>query len=245
MCATRTGLATSCSPVLAALYFLGDRELKIFLSIFGLVIAITSICIGMDLLEQKQITGGEFVALIIAFSIIGLIISFSSDVQEFSVAGNIVKLKEVKREAEESIAGLKKARTENFRFLLKLAMRFPGGFGSGGTVDSRLSDFWILHDQIVEFGCKEELKENIHSVTNVLLGGQLHSISQNSDDAKFPRGTIPTPQELTIAALDNESVEKAASRNVGGGDVTKVKEALVIGLDEYKKLYELHQQSKI
>ncbi|WP_298719174.1 hypothetical protein [uncultured Oceanisphaera sp.] len=221
--------------------------MKIFLSLLGLVIAIIIICIGMNLLEEKQITGGEFVSLVVAFSIIGLIISFSSEVQEFSVAGNIVKLKEVKKEAEESISGLKKARTDNFRFLLKLAMRFPGGFGSGGTVDSRLSDFWLLYDQIVEFGCELELRENIKSVTDVLLGGQLHSIAQNSDNvsSKFPRGTIPTPQELTITALDNESVEKAASRNVGGGDIAKIKESLVIGLDEYKRLYELNEQCKI
>jgi hypothetical protein len=220
--------------------------LKIFLSIFGLSIAAISIFIGLDLLEQKQISGGEFVTLIVAFSIIGLVISFASDVQEFSVAGNIVKLKEVKKEAESSIDGLKRSRVDNFRFLLKLALKFPGGFGSGSTIDSRLSDFWFLYDQIVEFGCEKELKENLLGVTEVLLGGQLSSISRNSDDVgnKFPRGTTPTPQELTIIALDNDSVEKAAQRNVSGGDAERIKEALVIGLDEYKRLYDLHASCK-
>lgn len=220
--------------------------LKFFLSLFGFAIAVISVLVGLELLELGKISGGEFIILIIAFSIIGLVISFASEVQEFSVAGNIVKLKEVKKEAEESIEGLKKARTENFRFLLKLAMRFPGGFGNGGTVDSRLLDFWLLYDQIVEFGCKVELKNSIFAVTYVLLTGQLNSISCNSDDlhTKFPKGVIPNPQELTIAALDNVSVEKAAKRNVGGGDVAQIKESLLVGLNEYRKLHELHEESK-
>jgi hypothetical protein len=41
--------------------------------------------------------------------------------------------------------------------------------------------------------------------------------------------------------LDNESVKKAAQRNVAGGDIEKLKKMLVVGLDEYKKLYELRQ----
>lgn len=220
--------------------------MKIFLSLFGFVIAVVSICIGLDLLDQKQVSGGEFVALVIAFSIIGLVISFASDIQEFSVAGNIVKLKEVKKEAENSIEDLKRSRVDNFRFLLKLALKFPGGFGSGSTIDSRLSDFWLLYDQIVEFGCEDELKENLLNVTNILLGGQLSSISYSSADVGtiVERGIIPTPQKLTIIALDNESVEKAAKRNASGEDVEKIKEALAIGLDEYRRLYDLHQLCK-
>lgn len=86
---------------------------------------------GWDLLCAEKISGGEFVTLIIAFAVLGLIISFSSEVQEFSVAGNVVKLKEVKKEADKSIQDLKNARVGNFKFLLKLAARFPGGFASG------------------------------------------------------------------------------------------------------------------
>jgi hypothetical protein len=211
---------------------------------FGCLVSVLSIMIGMELLEQKQLSGSEFVTLIIAFSVVGLIISMVSEIQEFSVAGNIVKLKEVKKDAEDSIIELKKARTENFKFLLKLAMRFPGGFGSGGTVDSRLSDFWLLHEQIKAFGCEQELTNDIKSVIKILLGGQLNSISQNSDDVeiKFPRGSIPEPNELIIIALENNSVDKAAKRNVCAGNADKIKESLVIGLDEYKKLYQLYKK---
>jgi len=218
--------------------------MRFFLSIFGCLVSIISIMIGMELLEQKQLSGSEFVTLIIAFSVIGLIISMASEIQEFSVAGNIVKLKEVKKDAENSIIELKKARTENFKFLLKLAIRFPGGFGSGGTVDSRLSDFWLLHEQIKAFGCEQEINNHIKAVVKVLLDGQLNSISQNSDNViiRFPRGSMPEPNELTIIALEDNSVNKAARRNVCAGNTDKIKESLVIGLDEYKKLYQVYEK---
>jgi hypothetical protein len=220
--------------------------LRIALSIaVGFVAFILCVFYGLNLLESKQLSGGEFVALIVSFAVIGLIISFSSEIQEFSVAGNIVKLKEVKKDAEKSIKELKEARTETFRFLLSLAKRYPGGWGNGGTVDSRLSDFWFLYDQIIKFGCKNDLKENISDVVEELIRGQLSSISGNSDNVaeKYrEKSVVPSPSELTIEALDNNSVEKTAERNVCDGSIEKIKTSLVVGLDEYKKLYELREE---
>ncbi len=221
--------------------------MKIGLPIFGLLIFSLSVIVGLDLLDSNKLAGSEFVALIIAFAGIGLIISFSSEVQEFSVAGNIVKLKEVKKDAKKSIKELKSARTETFRFLLSLAKRHSGGLGDSGPVDERLADFWFLYRQIVEFDCKEELQENIDDVVGTLIKGQLTSISYNSDDVSekyHGNNIIPTPSVLTIEALDSDSVEKAAKRNVCGGSVEKIKNALVVGLDEYKKLYELREELK-
>lgn len=218
--------------------------MRIFLSILGLVIFLASAKFGYCLLMAEKLSGTEFVSLLIAFAIIGLILSFASEIQEFSVAGNIVKLKEVKKDADKSISELKAARTETFRFLLSLAKRHPGGFSDSGTVDGRVRDFWNLYDQIVAFGCKEELSSNLMDVVNVLIKGQLSSISRNSDSVSSKyhgSDVIPEPSQLTIEALDNDSVEKAAKRNVAGGDVEKIKRMLVVGLDEYKKLYELHQ----
>ena len=218
--------------------------MKILLSLFGFSIFSLSVFFGLDLLGAQQLSGGEFVALVIAFAVLGLIVSFSSEVQEFSVAGNIVKLKEVKKDADKSIDDLKKARIGNFRFLLKLAARFPGGFGSGSTVDDRLNDFWLLYEQILESNDEDDLKLNIKEVSRVLLNGQLNSIRQNSDlvGEKYPREALPEPNELLLVAIDSESVEKAAKRNVYGGDIVQIKQALIVGLNEYKKLYELHKK---
>tara|TARA_R110001606_G_scaffold399268_1_gene583197 strand:+ start:96323 stop:96991 length:669 start_codon:yes stop_codon:yes gene_type:complete len=200
---------------------------------------------GYCLLVEEKLSGAEFVSLTIAFAVIGLILSFASEVQEFSVAGNIVKLKEVKRDAEKSISELKSARTETFRFLLSLAKRHPGGFSDGGTVDGRVDDFWSLHDQIVAFNCEDELSNNLLEVVGVLLKGQLNSISHSSDAVRSKyHGTqeIPEPSQLTIEALDNDSVELTAKRGVAGGDQAAIKKMLVVGLEEYKKLYKLRDK---
>jgi len=222
--------------------------LRIFLSILGLVIFLSSAKFGYCLLMAEKLSGAEFVSLLIAFAVIGLILSFASEIQEFSIAGNIVKLKEVKKDADRSISELKAARTETFRFLLSLAKRHPGGFSDGGTVDGRIGDFWNLYDQIVSFGCTEDLANNLLDVVNVLIKGQLSSISHNSDSISskyLGSDIIPEPSQLTIEALDNDSVEKAANRNVAGGDSEKIKSMLVVGLDEYKKLYELRQSLQV
>lgn len=106
-------------------------------------------------------------------------------------------------------------------------------------------DFWSLYDQIVAFNCEDELSNNLLEVVNVLLKGQLSSISNNSDavSSKYHQtNEIPDPSQLTIEALDNDSVESAAKRNVAGGDQAKIKKMLIIGLEEYKKLYELRDK---
>jgi len=219
--------------------------LRIFLSILGALLFLVSAKFGYCLLIEGKLSGAEFVSLIIAFAVIGLILSFASEVQEFSVAGNIVKLKEVKRDAEKSISELKSARTETFRFLLSLAKRHPGGFSDGGTVDGRVDDFWSLYDQIVAFKCEDELSANLLEVVSVLLQGQLSSISNSSDfvGSKYHgKNETPEPSQLTIEALDNDSVASAAKRNVAGGDQDKIKKMLVVGLEEYKKLYELRDK---
>jgi hypothetical protein len=219
--------------------------LRIFLSILGALVFLVSAKIGYCLLIEGKLSGTEFVSFIIAFAVIGLILSFASEVQEFSVAGNIVKLKEVKRDAEKSISELKSARTETFRFLLSLAKRHPGGFSDGGTVDGRVNDFWSLYDQIVAFNCEDELSANLLEVVSVLIQGQLSSISHSSDSVSSKyhgKNETPEPSQLTIEALDNDSVAAAAKRNVAGGDQNKIKKMLVVGLEEYKKLYELREK---
>ncbi|WP_335611668.1 hypothetical protein [Halopseudomonas sp.] len=201
-----------------------------------------SALLGLYLLNQGKFSGSEFIAFVVAFAVLGLVTSFSSEVQEFSIAGNIVKLKEVKKDAEKTIIELKSARTETFRFLLSLAKRYPGGWGSDSTVDTRLADFWFLHTQIVKFGCEKELSGKISEVLDNLLIGQLSSIGHSNNTVRekyHGKGITPSPGELTIEALDNESVLESAKRGVCKGSAEEIKKNLVVGLDEYKKLYDL------
>ncbi len=217
--------------------------MRIALSIFGVILFLFSVVIGYYLLEDGALSGSEFVSLIVAFAVIGLIISFCSEVQEFSVAGNIVKLKEVKRDAEQSISELKSARTETFRFLLSLAKRYPGGLGGSGPVDERIPDFWNLYKQIEKFGCQEDLADDILDVLQTLAKGQINTIGHLSDQIgqKYRRvENLPVPSELLLDALDEESVGEAGKRGLCGGDIGKIKELVAKALEEYTKLYELY-----
>ena len=217
--------------------------MRVLQSIIGLIIFILSVFLGLYLLNQNQFSGSEFVAFVVSFAVLGLVISFSSEVQEFSIAGNIVKLKEVKKDAKKSIAELKSARTETFRFLLSLAKRHPGGWGSESTVDLRLADFWFLYAQIDKFGCRDELKLSISETLEELLRGQLSSIGNESGVIREKYSgeiTFPPPDELCMEIMDNASIEKTARRGVCKGSIEEIKKNLAEGLKEYRKLYDLH-----
>ena len=215
---------------------------RILLFLFAIVIFVSCTYLGYELLDSNKISGANFVVLIIAFAVIGLVISFSSEVQEFSVAGNIVKLKEVKEDVIKSINELKSTRIATFNFLLSLSKRLPGGWADPSIIDSRLSDFWFLYNQIIKSECENELKNDIKKTVDILLKGQLSNIAEYSDNIleKYNKnGITPKPKELYINALEDESIKKAAARNKCGGSIDKINESLVDGLNEYRKLYEL------
>ena len=215
--------------------------MRIILPVFGAILFFSSVALGYCLLDDGALSGSEFVSLIVAFAVIGLIISFASEVQEFSVAGNIVKLKEVKRDAERSISELKSARTETFRFLLSLAKRHPGGFAGIRPVDERIPDFWALYKQIKKFGCQGELTDDLLDVSETLAKGQISTIG-NLSGRKYRRvDRLPLPSELLMEALDDESIAEAEKRGLHGGDTRKIKESVVQAIEEYTKLYELYQ----
>ena len=77
---------------------LKDKERKLKSNgVFGGIVGLVGIACGLWLLiSLEKISGAEFVALSLGFSVIGLIIAFFAEVQEFSIAGNGVKLKELR-----------------------------------------------------------------------------------------------------------------------------------------------------
>lgn len=217
--------------------------MRIVLVILGTALFIASVKFGHCLLLSEKISGSEFVVLIIAFAVIGLVISFASEVSEFSIAGNIVKLKEVKADAEKSIAELKEARTETFRFLLSLTTKYGGGLGGGNPIDERIPDFWSLFEKIFSFNCEKDLKKNILEVIEVLLRGQIKATEYFNENIsiKYKYRTeyeLPTPIELSHESLQEQHLRAAADR-IFGGDLPKTRNMVLIGLEEYRKLFEL------
>ncbi|MEE2001412.1 hypothetical protein QWY20_08095 [Alkalimonas sp. MEB108] len=62
------------------------------------------------LLKHSYITSSAFVTLIVAATVVSLTLAFAPYIQEVSIAGNIIKLREAKAEADKALEGLKHAR---------------------------------------------------------------------------------------------------------------------------------------
>ncbi|MFK7207901.1 hypothetical protein ABB017_18195 [Acinetobacter baumannii] len=76
---------------------------------------------------MKKINGTEFVALVIGSMFTCLIVNFLDQIQELSIGGNLVKLKDAKSEVEKSIEQLKTFRLETYRYFLSSALQLSGG----------------------------------------------------------------------------------------------------------------------
>lgn len=138
-------------------------------TVFGVVVGSLGIACGLWLLiSLEKISGAEFVAFSFGFAVIGLIIAFAAEVQEFSIAGNGVKLKELRSEAEKTIQELKEARTELFRVLIQKSIEFSGGWGTNSRVDERAEQFIKLFEQVEKFDCIRELQIDVSKTLNIL-----------------------------------------------------------------------------
>ncbi|MCU7247958.1 hypothetical protein [Pseudomonas koreensis] len=82
--------------------------MRIFLGVLGFSIFGCAVVLGLWLLGSGKLSGAEFVAFVISSTVISGIVSFAPEIQEFSVVGNVVKLREVKNDALRAIEVLKK-----------------------------------------------------------------------------------------------------------------------------------------
>ena len=142
-------------------------------TVFGVVVGSLGIACGLWLLiSLEKISGAEFVAFSFGFAAIGLIIAFAAEVQEFSIAGNGVKLKELRSEAEKTIEELKEARNELFRFLIMKSTEYLVSDAYNSVIDERVDPFIKLFKQIEQFECINALKLDIKKVLDILMFDQ-------------------------------------------------------------------------
>lgn len=215
-------------------------------TIFGILVAIIGILGSLWLLlhQNNKISGAEFVVLSLGFTVIAIIICFSKEVQEFSIAGNSVKLKELRIEAEKTIEELKEARTELFRILFQKSIAFSGGWGSDSKVDERVNSFISLFNQVEKFNCLKELKLDVSKALNVLMVSQfnqlkfIHLVEKRKGDV-FSH--IDRPDTLWIKLNDSmiESQRLKTRINQQHPEFSVVKEDIVNGIHAYAKLYQI------
>lgn len=207
----------------------------------GLIVAVVGFGCGLWLLVYlNKISGAEFVAFSLGFAVIGLIVTFSSEVQEFSIAGNAVKLRELRSAAEKTIEELKEARIELFRFMVQKSIEFSGGWGSGSKVDERVEQFIKLFEQAEKFECIKELKTDLDKALNILMVGQFNNLAIIHSNTKsigdfFQNSDRP---DLLYIALQDEMVDKILDLyGDNKPNFSEIKNDLIQGIDAYAKLY--------
>ena len=218
---------------------LKDKERKLKSNVvFGGIVGLVGIACGLWLLiSLEKISGAEFVALVLGFSVIGLIIAFATEVQEFSIAGNGVKLKELRSEAEKTIEELKQARTELFRLMLPKVLQ--GSQQTLNRIDPRIQSFLNIFDQIKSFEIVNELRCEIEHVLHVLLicqYGKLKVIHQRSKTIENSFDELDSPTSLFVS-LNDEKVVQLMKDNDQYKDSHVARGDLVDGIHVYAKLY--------
>ncbi len=203
----------------------------------GLVVAVVGFGCGLWLLVHlNKISGAEFVAFSLGFAVIGLIVAFATEVQEFSIAGNGVKLRELRTEAEKTIEELKKARTETFRFLLTVIRKDVGFFDVNPFKDERIKDFWLLYEQIVKFEDVIDLRNEIILLINDLMSKQYRLLSAQNPNIPFSEYTEEIdPDHLLLLGL-NIALE-STNKNYLESDDFRLN--MLKGVDEYRKIFQL------
>jgi len=207
-------------------------------AIMGVLVGFTGIACGLLLLIYSgKMSGTDFVAFTLGFAVIGLIIAFAAEVQEFSIAGNGVKLKELRLEAERKIEELDKAKTELFRLMIPQILQ--GSQRTLDRVDPRLVSFLKVFDQIQNFGIVNELRSEIEHVLHVLLicqYGNLRVVNQSSNKIENSFEELDSPS-LLFVSLNDKKVAEFMEYNNQYKDSKVAKGDLVDGIHAYAKLY--------
>ena len=146
--------------------------------VWGLIVAILGMGSSLWLLiDLEKLSGAEFVTLSLGFAVIGLIIAFAAEVQEFSIVGNGVKLKELRSEAEKTIEELRKGRTELFRILIQTSTELSGGLAGPSKVESRAKNIIHIFKEVEKFDCIKELKADLEKSLQVIVIAQYNKLS--------------------------------------------------------------------
>lgn len=178
----------------------------------------------------RYFTSTEFITVFSIISVISMVIFFAAEVQEISLVGNVVKLREVRKEAEQAIENLQESSITTFAFLLDITKNFSGGFASNLTPkDERLDNFYFLYENIKRAGVEKELKDRIISCANLFMEGQKYII-RNYSNADIEHKE--SPDELTVAAL---KTDKLRITNTLSED--KVRANIVEAINHYRVLY--------
>ncbi|GGI58820.1 hypothetical protein GCM10011446_03150 [Acinetobacter vivianii] len=186
-------------------------------------------------LDKGKINGTEFVALVIASMFVCLIINFLSEIQELSIGGNLIKLKQAKDEVNEAIETLRESRIQTFGLMLGKSLDFSGGWGTICLKDERAKNFIDLYAQIEKSNAIDILKDRIRHVVHILIENHYQQIMGLDSKLRtcltneLSQG-YPTPSKVLLLIDDQMIQNYMAYVNRSREDVEKE-------IDEAIKLY--------
>lgn len=202
----------------------GRKLTKCILFLAGVVVFGVALCMGLHLLYASKLSGSEFVAFVIAFALIGLIIAFASEVQEFSVAGNVVKLREFTHDAEKVLDNLKDIQAELLRLMLLNCREVPNGYAHDYKSNAINQHFWYVVEKARVAGVIPLIKPELISCVEVIMfnlynhiRGFAHSCECDPFSKDYSLAEISAkflnPAFITEGAKQNDSKSEEWFRN--------------------------------
>jgi hypothetical protein len=215
--------------------------MKKALTAVGAIIFLSTAGLGLYLLNRQMIAGSEFVALMIAFAVIGLLVSFAAEVQEFSIAGNLVKLREVRNDVVASVNLLKVTQIEILRLMLHAKPFINAHLPWTKGLSAIESDFWRIVHEAERIGATSILKNDFIEVIDLMLQTLYLSTTMWGGPARKGLESHSSFSEISAELLDpNILLGSANSR--GDGDVEKYKKFVLGRLEDMSELYGLRKK---
>jgi len=183
------------------------------------------------LLMSKVLKSQEAIGLFMGVSILSLVIYLLPEVQELSLGGQVLKLKQAKQEVDETINTLKKIQISTYTASIRLSMKNPGGLGSSfSKIDPRANDLFFLYEDIKKNGLLNDMKKELHSLSEVILAGQKAIILNFSN--------IPFDEITTSTSLQDDVLSKAKD------DKKETLVSIIEATSNYKKIHDIFDDTK-
>jgi hypothetical protein len=215
--------------------------MKIFLAAVGFLIFLSATVLGLVLLNLKMLSGGEFVTLMVAFAVIGSVICFAAEVQEFSIVGNLVKLREVKTEVVASLETLKKTQSEILRLLLHTKNFIDARLAMEKGITAIGQDFWRIVEEAARIGATNHLKADMLNLIESMLQTLYVSTTVWGGPPRRGIQDHATFAEIAAELLDPEIISGTVAAR-SESDIDKYRSFVVGRLSDMQLLYDLQKK---
>lgn len=182
------------------------------LGVTGFAIFCFAMGFGWWLLNACKLSGAEFVAFVVSFTVIGGIISFAPEVQEFSIVGNIVKLKEVRNEAIDRLKSLQRAQVELWRFILRTRDFFVSNHPSRPNESVLSKEFWVIYREAEALDAVGLLKNELSMHVSKAIACLYGSLYDLNPDISIKSLESTTYLDLAAELLSAEGLAKIYER---------------------------------